>query len=509
VRLPISPPAHVFEVRASILAIASGTQTPRSPHEEAHPAVHFEPVEGDKSSTVAPLDTSTHPHHPYAVPQAVAALFAIFSAVFLGSLDAAIANTALPAISADLHTEAAASVWVVNAYQLAVVAVLLPLAALGDFWGPRKVFLTGLVVFIIGSLACALSTNLPMLAISRALQGVGSGGIMAVNLALIRLIFLPSQLGRGVGLNAFVVGVGFSLGPTVASLMLTIASWPWLFAINVPLGLLGLMLGRKSIPRTAPHSGSHRFDPAMAALAGITFAAFITTMTSAAQREPLLVVLGALGVCLVAGAGLLRRQAGHPAPMLPVDLLARPMFSLSVLTSTCSFATQGLAFVSLPFYFENVLHRDPIQTGFLMTAWAAVVAALAPFAGRWSDRYPPAAMGAIGMVILSSGMVALTLMDADATVAGIVARMAWCGLGFALFQSPNLKAIMSSAPPARASGASGMVALARLTGQTSGAAMVAFCLSLGGMQGATWALGLGALTAALAAGFSVGRLWAR
>ena len=429
--------------------------------------------------------------------------------VALGSLDTAIANTALPAISADLKVDAAASVWVVNAYQLAVVAVLLPLAALGDVWSPRRVFLIGLIVFIVGSLACAVSPTLEFLAASRALQGIGAGGIMAVNLALVKLIFLPHQLGRGVGLNAFVVGIGFSLGPTVASLILSVADWPWLFAINVPIGLLGLLLGLKSIPKDHGRLEGHRFDPWMALLAAITFAAFISSLTTAAQNESLLVIGASIGVCVISALALLKRQVGHPAPMFPVDLLARPMFRLSVLTSICSFATQGLAFVSLPFYFETVLHRDPIQTGFLMTSWAIVVALLAPFAGRWSDRYPPAAMGSLGMVILSLGMFSLAIMSAETSAGSIGMRMAVCGLGFALFQSPNLKAIMSSAPNQRASGASGMVAMARLTGQTSGAALVALCLNLGGNAGATWAIGLGALTAAMAAGFSMVRLWAK
>ncbi|WP_247596979.1 MFS transporter [Hydrogenophaga sp. PAMC20947] len=450
-----------------------------------------------------------NPHHPYAVPNAVPALLAIFLAVFLSALDTAIANTALPAISADLRAGAAASVWVVNAYQLAVVAVLLPFAALGDFWGPRRVFLMGLVVFTVGSLGCALSTSLPALSLARVVQGVGAGGIMAVNLALVRLIFAPGQLGRGVGLNAFVVGLGFSLGPTVASLVLSVVSWPWLFGINVPLGILGWVLGRRAIPHSPAHSASHRFDPAMAVLAGLTFAGFTLAISLAGQRASLALVLSAVSVCLVCGVALLRRQSGHPAPMLPVDLLARPLFSLSVLTSICSFATQGLAFVSLPFYFETVLHRDPIQTGFLMSSWAVVVAGIAPFAGRWSDRYAPATMGGVGMAILSLGMVSLALMPADASVTGIVLRMAVCGLGFGLFQSPNLRAIMSSAPGERAGGASGMVALSRLTGQTGGAAMVALCLSLGGTSGAGWALSLGAATAALAAAFSASRLWAK
>jgi MFS transporter, DHA2 family, multidrug resistance protein len=145
------------------------------------------------------------------------ALAAILMTVSLASLDTAIANTALPAIAADLRAPAAASIWVVNAYQLAVVAALLPFAALGDAWGPRRVFLAGVALFTVASAGCALAPTLAALTAARVLQGVGAAAVMSVNLALIRLFYPPQRLGRGVGLNALVVGVSFAAGPTVAS----------------------------------------------------------------------------------------------------------------------------------------------------------------------------------------------------------------------------------------------------------------------------------------------------
>jgi DHA2 family multidrug resistance protein-like MFS transporter len=195
--------------------------------------------------------------------------------------------------------------------------------------------------------------------------------------------------------------------------------------------------------------------------------------------------------------------------MLPVDLLRRPMFALSAVTSMCAFATQGLALVSLPFYFEQVLHRDPIETGFLMTPWAVAVAATAPFAGRLSDRHAPGLLGGIGLGVLALGMASLALLPAQPGRLDIVLRMAVCGVGFGFFQSPNLRALMSSAPPERAGGASGVIAMARLLGQATGAALVALCFGLGGALGAVWALWLGAGTATLAALASSARLWAR
>lgn len=435
------------------------------------------------------------------------ALVAILLGVALGALDTAIANTALPAIAADLHAPPAASIWVINAYQLAVVASLLPLAALGDLLGPRRIFLGGLAFFTAASLACAFAPTLPTLAVARALQGIGAGGVMSVNIALIRLIYPASRLGRGVGLNALVVGVSFALGPTVASLILAVAAWPWLFGINVPLGLIALAFAWPALPRTARRG--HGFDPMTAALTSVSFAALILALSAAAQREPWPWVLAPLVLAVVCGWLLLRRQAGHPAPMLPVDLLRRPLFALSTITSICSFAAQGLAFVSLPFYFEEVLHRNPIETGFLMTPWAIVVALAAPIAGRLSDHHPAGLLGGVGLAILSVGMVSLALLPADPTALDIVLRMALCGVGFGFFQSPNMKALMSSAPPERSGGASGVIALARLIGQTTGAALVALCFGLAGAQGPTVALALGAAFAGLASVASFSRLWAQ
>ncbi|MDE2367670.1 MAG: MFS transporter [Burkholderiales bacterium] len=455
---------------------------------------------------VAPAAGVAPPDHPPGAAER-RALVAVLVAVALASLDTAIANTALPTIAADLHAQPAASVWIVNAYQIAVVAALLPLAALGDLVGPRRIFLAGVAVFTVASLACACATSLPALAAARALQGLGAAGPMSVNIALIRLLFPAHRLGRGVGINAFVVGVAFAVGPTVASLVLAVAPWPWLFGINVPLGVMALAFALPALPRSTPRD--HVFDPATAGLTALACATLIGAMTAAAQRAGASRVAALLVVGGVALFALLRRQRGHPAPMLPVDLLRRPLFALSALTAVASFATQGLAFVSLPFYFETVLHRNPVETGFLLSPWPIVVAIAAPIAGRMSDRYPPAVLGAVGLALLSAGMASMALLPPSPTVAGIVVRMMLCGVGFGLFQSPNLRALMSSAPPERSGGASGVIAIARLTGQTGGAALVALCLGLAGARGSTWALALGAGFAAVAAIASGARMWAK
>jgi len=432
---------------------------------------------------------------------------AMLLAVSLATLDTAIANTALPAIAADLHATPAASVWIINAYQLAMVATVLPFAALGGIIGHRRVYLGGLMLFIVSSVVCALSWSLPSLAAARLLQGVGASAIMSVNAALVSAIFPPHRLGRGVGLNALVVGVSFAVGPTVASLILSLGPWPWLFAVNLPIGLLALAAAWPTLPQTA--RSTHRFDRVAAGLNVLTFASLIFALGEGAQRAPAAQSLTALAVFAVAFVLLLRRERGHPAPMLPVDLMKRPMFALSAMTAVCSFAAQGLAFVSLPFFFESVLGRSPIETGFLMTPWSAVVALMAPIAGRLSDRYPPGLLGGVGLAVLSAGMASLALMPAQPSALDIGIRMAICGAGFGFFQSPNLKALMSSAPRERAGGASGTIATVRLLGQATGAALVALCFSIAGHHGPTLALALGAGFAGVASIASGLRLVAR
>jgi DHA2 family multidrug resistance protein-like MFS transporter len=432
------------------------------------------------------------------------ALLAVLMAVSLVTLDSSMTSTALPNIATSLQSRPAASIWVVIAYQLAVVAALLPFAALADRLGARRIHLGGMAFFVLASLASALAWSLSALVTARVLQGLGAAAMMRVNIALVRQIYPPQQLGRGVGLNALVVGVSFAIGPTLASMLLAWLPWPWLYALNLPLGLLAFAVGHASLPRSAPRG--QPFDVQAALLTALTFGAMLAGLATAAQRSAPLLVLALALTALACGSLLLRRQAGQAAPMLPVDLLRRPLFALSVATSMSSFAAQGLAFVSLPFFIETVLQRPAVQTGFLIAPWAIVVAAAAPLAGRLSERYPPGLMGGIGLLLLGGGLASLALLTPEASTTAIVLRMALCGLGFGLFQSPNLNALMSAAPPERSSGASAMVAMARLNGQAIGAALVALCFGLAGARGPVWALGLGAVLAAVAALASLARL---
>ncbi|QRN93197.1 MFS transporter [Archangium violaceum] len=428
-------------------------------------------------------------------PRRYWAISAIVLAITMAVLDGAIANVALPAIARDLRASPAASIWVVNAYQLAIVVSLLPFASLGDIVGYRRVFQSGLLVFTLASLGCALSGSLVGLTLARILQGFGAAAIMSVNAALVRFTYPNRLLGRAIGINALVVALSSAIGPTVASAILSAGSWPWLFAINLPMGCIALLIANRALPHT--ERSRHPFDLTSALLNAVTFGLLIIgaeSMTTGSR-------LGALALAggLAAGVVLVRRQLSRTSPLVPVDLLRIPVFAFSVTASICSFSAQMLAFVSLPFYFQDVLGRSQLETGLLMTPWPVAVAVMAPIAGRLADRFSAAILCGVGSVILSMGLTLLALLPPHAASSTIVCGMALCGVGFGFFQSPNNRAMISAAPKARSGGAGGMQATARLLGQTCGATLVAVAFRTSSSHGPTVALGVGAGFAATAA----------
>jgi MFS transporter, DHA2 family, multidrug resistance protein len=437
-------------------------------------------------------------------PQRRWAMVAIGLAIMMAVLDGTIANVALPTIARDLHASPADSVWVVNAFQLVITVLMLPLASLGEIVGYRRVYRVGLAVFTLSSLACALSGSLPELTLARVVQGVGAAGIMSVNAALVRFIYPRDRLGRGIGIVAMVVAVSAAVGPTVASAILSVANWPWLFAVNVPVGLATIYAGR-GLPRTP--RAARPFDYLSAVLNALFFGLLIVAIDSVGHREAAAVTaLAFLGAGL-AGVALVLRQLPQASPLLPVDLLRIPMFALSIGTSICSFTAQMLAYVSIPFYFQDALGRDAVATGLLITPWPVAAALMAPVAGRLADRYPAGLLGAAGLAAFAAGLALLALLPASPGAANIAWRMALAGGGFGLFQSPNNRAIITSAPTHRSGGASGMLGTARLLGQTTGAALVALMFGLAGRQATWWALGCAAGISLVAAAVSATRLY--
>ena len=451
---------------------------------------------------VAPTKLDAHPTPAIStaeldglpLPQRYWAILTIAIAVGMCVVDGTITNIALPTIAREVGASPAASIWIVNAYQLSLMIALLPLSSLGDIIGYRKVYQAGFAVFIVASLCCALSNSLLSLALARLVQGLGAAGIVSVNTALIRTVYPSKILGRGMGINAMVVATSAAIGPTLAAGILTVARWPWLFAVNVPLGIVGLAISMRTLPHN-PGSG-HRFDFKSAALSAITFGLLISGVDGLGHGQPLWLASVEIAAALLIGTAFVRRELRQPAPLFAVDLMRRPIFALSVATSVCSFIAQMLAYVSLPFYLQNVLGRSQVESGLLISPWPLAVLFAAPIAGYLADRYSAGILGGFGLAGFTAGLVSLALMPAHPTSYSIIWRMALCGLGFGLFQAPNNRALLSSAPRSRSGGASGMLGAARLAGQTFGAALVALIFTVLAGNGNTVALLVAACFAA-------------
>ncbi len=427
------------------------------------------------------------------------AMLAVAIAVAMSVLVTSIANIALPTIARDMGATPAASIWVVNAYQLAVTVTLLPFASMGDIYGHRRIYIWGLVVYTGASLLCALAPSLPVLVIGRVVQGFGGAGVMSVNGALVRFIYPREMLGRGIGFNALVVAGSSAAGPSVAAAIMSVLSWPWLFALQVPAGMLALLLAFNFLPRT-PRAG-HPFDPLSAVLNAVTFGLFITALDGIGRGQGAATVLMELAISVVVGWFFVHRQYTLAAPMLPVDLFRRPVFALSVATAICAHAAQLIAFVSLPFYFQYVGGLSPIEIGVLITPWPAALVIMAPIAGRLADRYSAGLLGGFGLAVMTLGLLLVLFLPEPPARIDVAWRLAVCGIGFGFFQSPNNRLMIASAPPDRAGVGSGMLSTSRLLGQTTGSALVAlvFGLSSGGPD----AVQLGTkLTIGMAAGFA-------
>src|SRR5580704_16007806 len=351
------------------------------------------------------------------VPRRYWAIAAIVLSICMSVLDSTITNIALPTIARDFRASPAASIWVVNAYQLAILVVLLPLASLGEVVGYRRISHAGLI------------------------QGLGAAGIVSVNAALVRFTYPHRYLGRAIGINAFVVATSAALGPTIASAVLAVAQWRWLFGINVPLGLITIAIARYALPD--PERTQRPLNHVGALLYAGMFGLVLSGLQSLAHHSATALALAQIAGGALLGAALVQRELGRDAPLIPFDLLKVRLFRLSLAASICAFIGQMSALVALPFEIQRLGHTA-VETGLYMTPWPVALAVTAPIAGRLADRYPAGLLGGAGLLVMAVGLALLAFFPATGSAFGFIWRMALCGFGFGLFQSPNNHAILSS-----------------------------------------------------------------
>jgi DHA2 family multidrug resistance protein-like MFS transporter len=399
------------------------------------------------------------------------AIASILMALALVVLDASIVNVALPTLSRSLQVTAAASVLVVTAYQTALVMALLPCAALGESLGYRRVFVGGVALFTLASGLCAAASTLFWLVAARFIQGLGAAAVMALGVALLRTVVPSHRLGVAIGWNALVVALTSAAGPTVGATILLIAGWPWLFAVNLPMGMLVLATAL-AIP---DERGSARALDGWSMTLNMT--AFGLLVLGA---ESLLKHTDLAGLLLVGGVltliVMVRREASKAAPLVPLDLLADRSFRLSVMASVFCFTGQAAGLIALPFYLQHSLGLSPLEAGLYITPWPLMAALAAWLAGRFAPSGSTGWLCAMGCAFMSAGFCAAGAWSLAGAPAGIVPMVMVCGLGFGLFQVTNNRNMFLSAPLERSGAAGGLQSLARLTGQTAGVVIATLLL---------------------------------
>lgn len=407
------------------------------------------------------------------VPRRYFAIGVLLTTLTLVVLDGAIANLALPSIAVSLQASADATVWVVTAYQLAVLVALLPCGALGEKFGARRVYLAGVAIFTIASAACALSGSLPLLVAARFLQGLGGGAIMALAVMNLRHAVPHRMVGTIIGVNAMVVAIASAGGPGIAGAILSVAPWPWLFAVNIPLGLIVLTFG---LVLPFASGQARRIPGAALVINGAMFVLFFAGADRIVQQP--LAGAGMMAAAAVCLARLLRLQRGSPAPLLPTDLLALPAFRIALIASVSCFAGQMLSLIALPFYLQHLMGMPPIQAGLYMMPLPAATAVIAPISGQLADRFKTAWLCGAGAALMALGLAAIALMPTNLGGVMVIPGTLVAGIGFGLFQTPNNRILLLSAPKPRSGAAGAMQGTARLSGQTLGSVAMAVMFAM-------------------------------
>lgn len=400
------------------------------------------------------------------------AVVSIIILLVMTVLDVSLVNVALPVIADEFGVAESSTVWVVTVYQLVIVMLLLPLASIGDQFSYRRNFLIGLVIFTIGSTACAISTSFLFLLLSRVLQAVGAAGVMSVNVALVRVIYPRNILGRGLALNAMFISIASAAGPSLAGWILSITDWHWLFFINLPFGLIAFIIGVRTLPPNPNKPKEPHFDIPGGLLNALFFGLLFYSLGNLGEKDNLVPGIVFTVVALGIGFIFVRREMKSEHPMFPIDLFKIRLYSTSILTSMSSFIAQNLSMIALPFLFLSVMKLTEFHTGLVMTPWPLATMIVSPLAARWIERHNAAYTAATGMLIFMAGLILLVNLSPDAGIWDIIWRMAICGIGFGFFQTPNNIVMVMATPIERTGAAGGTQSTARLTGQTFGSTLV-------------------------------------
>ena len=402
---------------------------------------------------------------------------------FMTTLDTSIVNISLPAMARAFGAPLSGAIeWVLIVYLVVIAALLLTFGRLSDVLGRKPVFLSGLVVFSLGSLLCGFAPSLPALIAARGFQGIGGALIFAPSVALLTDVFPPEQRGRAIGLNAVAVSLGVSAGPSLGGVITEQLSWRWIFFINVPIGAAACVAAVQLLPSAKGRPQS--FDVVGALLLGLSLGLLTMALTFGQEwgwTSP--AVLISLAVSIASFVGLLAIERRVDQPNIDLGLFTNRPFAAALASLVLSFLGLFAVGFLMPFYFENLRQFSPAVSGLLLTPFSLVIALAAPLSGTLADRIGSRWLASAGLAIACLGLFFLGSLTTDSGPSEIVWRLALLGFGTGMFQSPNNRALMQAAPRSEQGAASGILGTGRVIGQSLSVAVAgAVFAALGGME---------------------------
>jgi len=400
---------------------------------------------------------------------------------FLNPFMASAINVALPAIQKDFQLDAILLTWVATTYLLSCAVFLVPFGKVADIYGRKKVFVIGLAVFTVFSAIAAVSITPWMLLTARVLQGVGTAMNFATGMAIITSVFPPRERGRAIGISVAAVYIGMSVGPFLGGILTDWFTWRGVFAVTVPLGVLGAYLTLAKLSGEWADAKGERLDLVGSILYGLGLV-LIMCGVSVLPSANSVWTLG-LGIVFILGFVLWERRA--ISPVVDLGLFTRNRtFAFSCLAALINYsATFAITFI-LSLYLQYIKGLSPQTAGLVLVAQPIIMAFFSPFAGKLSDRIEPQTVASLGMALTAAGLLVMTSLNENTSIAFVVSNLMLLGLGFALFSSPNMNAIVSSVDKKFYGIASGAVSSMRLMGQmlSMGIATMVFSLYMGRVQ---------------------------
>ena len=395
----------------------------------------------------------------------------------MANIDASIVNIALPNIAKSFHAGMNNVQWVVSSYLITISAVILVWGRLADLHGRKRFFVAGLGIFTLGSLLCGLADNLPFLVASRVVQAVGASMGMALVQAIVTSIYPPEERGKALGYIGSTVAIGSLLGPGLGGLLVHFFSWPAIFFVNVPIGILGVILTLVVMPESESQTGDFDWPGSLLFSALVVlFFSWLLLWQEGLAPLPFLITAPVLSVILLVAFFKLEKKRPHP--LLEESLFASRTFTLGVTASWFSYVAMFGYVLFMPFYLQNVLGLSAWQAGLLLSIYPLVLAVVAPLAGRLSDRFGVQLFTMGGLMVTAVGLMVVATLGLASLLLEVGFLIGLLGLGTALFQSPNNSSVMGAAPRHRLGIAGSVNSFFRNLGMVSGAAFAVALFSV-------------------------------